>query len=137
MYVFTIIKTLNVPTMLDANAYAFSFLLVVPKRDLTELPFRYARACGLSPIVDEEKAKSALEKVYHYNVLKIAGGKRGAVNGMLPNGKVDMTTMQSREIWSGVTYAVAATMIHEDLVEMAFQTASGVYEAAWSQEGLG
>ncbi|RVW77533.1 Non-lysosomal glucosylceramidase [Vitis vinifera] len=73
----------------------------------------YARACGLSPIVDEDKAKSALEKVYHYNVLK------------------------SREIWSGVTYGVAATMIHEGLVDMAFQTASGVYEAAWSQEGLG
>ena len=56
---------------------------------------------------------------------------------MLPDGKVDMETMQSREIWSGVTYAVAATMIHEGLVDMAFQTASGVYEAAWSQEGLG
>ncbi|CBI29681.3 uncharacterized protein LOC100248921 [Vitis vinifera] len=97
----------------------------------------YARACGLSPIVDEDKAKSALEKVYHYNVLKVGGGKRGAVNGMLPDGKVDTTTMQSREIWSGVTYGVAATMIHEGLVDMAFQTASGVYEAAWSQEGLG
>ncbi|RVW28922.1 Non-lysosomal glucosylceramidase [Vitis vinifera] len=50
------------------------------------------------------------------------GGKRGAVNGMLPDGKVDTTTMQSREIWSGVTYGVAATMIHEGLVDMAFQT---------------
>ncbi|KAL6329119.1 hypothetical protein AAG906_007665 [Vitis piasezkii] len=83
------------------------------------------------------QCKSALEKVYHYNVLKVGGGKRGAVNGMLPDGKVDTTTMQSREIWSGVTYGVAATMIHEGLVDMAFQTASGVYEAAWSQEGLG
>lgn len=70
-------------------------------------------------------------------MLKVGGGKRGAVNGMLPDGKVDTTTMQSREIWSGVTYGVAATMIHEGLVDMAFQTASGVYEAAWSQEGLG
>lgn len=131
------IRILNMPKLLDANAYAFLFLLVVYKWDLTELPFRYARACGLSPIVDEDKAKSALEKVYHYNVLKVGGGKRGAVNGMLPDGKVDTTTMQSREIWSGVTYGVAATMIHEGLVDMAFQTASGVYEAAWSQEGLG
>ena len=38
---------------------------------------------------------------------------------------------------SGVTYAVAATMIHEDMIDMAFQTAFGVYEAAWSKEGLG
>lgn len=64
-------------------------------------------------------------------------GRRGAVNGMLPDGKVDMSSMQSREIWSGVTYAVAATMIHENLIDMAFQTAGGIHEAAWSKEGLG
>ncbi|KAJ7946546.1 Non-lysosomal glucosylceramidase [Quillaja saponaria] len=97
----------------------------------------YAKACGLSPIVEEKKAKSALEMVYNYNVLKLKDGRRGAVNGMLPDGKVDMSSMQSREIWSGVTYAVAATMIQEDLVEMGFQTAVGIYETAWSKEGLG
>lgn len=89
------------------------------------------------PIVDEDKAQSALEKVYTYNVLKVKDGKWGAVNGMLPDGKVDLSSMQSREIWSGVTYAVAATMIYEDMIDMAFHTAGGVYEAAWSEEGLG
>lgn len=97
----------------------------------------YARACGLSPIVDKVKARTALETVYNFNVLKVKDGKRGAVNGMLPNGGVDMSSMQSREIWSGVTYAVAAAMIHEDMVDTAFRTASGIYEAAWSKEGLG
>lgn len=98
---------------------------------------RYARACGLSPIVDKDKARSALEKVYSYNVLKVMDGRGGAVNGMLPDGKVDMSSMQSREIWSGVTYAVAATMIQEDMVDMGFQTACGICEAAWSENGLG
>ncbi|KAM0977475.1 hypothetical protein ACFX13_020580 [Malus domestica] len=97
----------------------------------------YARACGLLPIVDEDKARTALEKVYNYNVLKFKDGRRGAVNGMLPNGKVDMSTLQSREIWSGVTYAVAATMIQEDAIDMGFHTAEGIYEAGWSKEGLG
>ncbi|MED6220792.1 hypothetical protein PIB30_048261 [Stylosanthes scabra] len=97
----------------------------------------YAKACDLLPIVDENKAKSSLQMVYNYNVMKFKGGSRGAVNGMLPNGEVDMSSMQSREIWSGVTYAVAATMIQEDMIDMAFQTASGVYEAAWSKDGLG
>ncbi|CAN1355452.1 Non-lysosomal glucosylceramidase [Linum perenne] len=97
----------------------------------------YAQACGLVPIVDKEKAKSTLEKVFEYNVMKVKDGKRGAVNGMLPDGKVDMSTMQSREIWSGVTYAVAATMIQEGMVDLGFQTASGVYEASWSERGLG
>ncbi|GFY88591.1 beta-glucosidase, GBA2 type family protein [Actinidia rufa] len=97
----------------------------------------YARACGLSPIVDEDKAKIALEKIYNYNVLKYKDGRRGAMNGMLPTGEVDMTAMQSREIWPGVTYAVAATMIQEDMVDIGFQTAWGAYEAAWSDTGLG
>ncbi|XP_054803001.1 uncharacterized protein LOC129306418 isoform X1 [Prosopis cineraria] len=97
----------------------------------------YARACGLPPIVDSNKARSALQMVYNYNVMKVKDGKRGAVNGMLPDGKVDMSSMQSREIWSGVTYAVAAAMIQEDMIDMAFQTASGVYETAWSDHGLG
>ncbi len=98
---------------------------------------RYARACGLLPIVDKEKARSALEKIYNYNVLKVKDGKLGAVNGMLPDGRVDLSSMQSREIWTGVTYAVAATMIQEDLMDMAFHTANGIYETAWSEGGLG
>lgn len=89
------------------------------------------------PIVDEDKARSALETVYNYNVLKFKDGRQGAVNGMLPDGKVDMSAMQSREIWPGVTYALAATMIQEDMVDIGFHTAAGVYEAAWSKEGLG
>ncbi|GAV63282.1 DUF608 domain-containing protein/GBA2_N domain-containing protein [Cephalotus follicularis] len=97
----------------------------------------YARACGLIPIVDESKVRSALDKVYNFNVLKVKNGRRGAVNGMLPDGRVDMSSMQSREIWAGVTYAVAATMIQEDMTDMGFQTAHGVYEAAWSENGLG
>ncbi|KAL5993276.1 hypothetical protein ACLOJK_014200 [Asimina triloba] len=97
----------------------------------------YARACGLLPIVHEDRAKSALEKVYNFNVLKVKDGKLGAVNGMFPDGSVDKTAMQSREIWSGVTYSVAAGMIHEGLVDTAFKTARGIYEAAWSQEGFG
>lgn len=97
----------------------------------------YARACGLLPIVGEEKIRSALEVVYDNNVMKVKGGKRGAVNGMLPDGNVDMSSMQSREIWSGVTYALAATMIQENMTDMAFQTAGGIYEAAWSSDGLG
>ncbi|KAJ8436166.1 LOW QUALITY PROTEIN: hypothetical protein Cgig2_002737 [Carnegiea gigantea] len=94
----------------------------------------YARACGLAPITDEAKAKCALSTVFEFNVKE---GRRGAVNGMLPNGNVDMSSMQSREIWSGVTYGLAAAMIQEGLLDMGFQTASGVYEAVWSEKGLG
>lgn len=43
----------------------------------------------------------------------------GAVNGWVPNanpdkpGHVDAVTVQSEEVWTGVTYALAATMLQE------------------------
>ena len=52
--------------------------------------------------------------------------------------------MQSQEIWTGTTYAVAACMFHESLEgrdegdetldalrDMGFRTASGVHHAGW------
>lgn len=98
---------------------------------------RYAGACGLQTLVDKEKARIALDKIYQFNVLKVKEGRRGAVNGMRPDGTVDRSTMQSREIWPGVTFGLAATMIQEGMVEAGFKTAEGVYEAAWSDRGLG
>lgn len=41
--------------------------------------------------------------------------------------------MQSREIWTGVTNSVGATMIQEGMVKMEFQAARGIYETAWSK----
>lgn len=69
--------------------------------------------------------------------MKVKGGTRGAVNGMFPDGSVDKSILQPKEIWAGVTYSVAATMIQEGMVETGFQTAMGIYQAAWAQDGLG
>lgn len=56
---------------------------------------------------------------------------------MKPDGTLDLSIMQASEVWSGVTYAVAAAMIQEDMLETAFKTAQGVYETAWAQQGVG
>ncbi|XP_019168993.1 PREDICTED: non-lysosomal glucosylceramidase-like [Ipomoea nil] len=97
----------------------------------------YARACGLEPIVDEQQARTTLQTIFKFNVVNVKDGRRGAVNGMQPNGEVDLSCMQAREVWSGITYAVAAGMIHEDMVDLGFKTASGVYETVWSEKGFG
>lgn len=99
--------------------------------------YRYARACGLPPITDEDKIQKSLQKIYNFNVLKVQGGTIGAVNAMLADGKVDSSGLQSKEVWPGVTYALAASMIQEGLEDIAFKTASGIYQAAWSEQGLG
>ncbi|KAL6660839.1 hypothetical protein ACP70R_000223 [Stipagrostis hirtigluma subsp. patula] len=97
----------------------------------------YARACGLEPVVAEEKTRSALATVLDYNVMRVKGGAIGAVNGMQPDGGVDMSSTQSKEVWPGVTYAVAAAMVHEGMSEAAFRTAKGAHDAAWSKDGFG
>ncbi|KAL3634379.1 hypothetical protein CASFOL_021433 [Castilleja foliolosa] len=97
----------------------------------------YTAASGLPDLFAEFKIRSALQKVYDFNVMKVRGGRMGAVNGMHPSGKVDETCMQSREIWTGVTYGAAATMIHAGMKEQAFATAEGIFIAGWSEEGFG
>uniref|UniRef100_N1R559 Non-lysosomal glucosylceramidase n=1 Tax=Aegilops tauschii TaxID=37682 RepID=N1R559_AEGTA len=97
----------------------------------------YAHVCGLEPVVEEEKARSALGTVLDYNVMRVKGGTVGAVNGMRPDGTIDMSSTQSKEIWPGTPYAVAAAMIHEGMLEAAFRTAKGAHDASWSKDGFG
>ncbi|KAF4532276.1 hypothetical protein B566_EDAN007248 [Ephemera danica] len=75
----------------------------------------YLRACG----VDDEN------------------GTMGAVNGMLPDGRVDLYTIQSEEVWVGTVYALAALMLHEGMIEEAFKTASGIYHTVYDRIGMG
>uniref|UniRef100_A0A0E0EYT8 NLGase n=1 Tax=Oryza meridionalis TaxID=40149 RepID=A0A0E0EYT8_9ORYZ len=97
----------------------------------------YAASSGLPPLFDENKIRSALQKIFEFNVMKVKGGRLGAVNGMTPNGKVDETCMQSREIWTGVTYGVAANMLLHGMEHQGFTTAEGIFIAGWSEEGYG
>jgi non-lysosomal glucosylceramidase len=40
-------------------------------------------------------------------------GKLGAVNGMRPNGSIDLSNLEAEEVWIGVTNSLAALMIYE------------------------
>jgi len=59
----------------------------------------------------------------------------GVVNGMKPNGSVDKSNLQSMEVWTGTTFAVAATMIQEGLVQEGFRTAEGLCNAIYRDYG--
>lgn len=97
----------------------------------------YLRCCGVSsyPIIPKENVITTLKTIYENNVESFCGGKMGAVNGFI-EGAVDLFTVQSMEIWTGVTYALAATMIQEDLVEEGFKTAAGMYRSMTDMFGL-
>lgn len=97
----------------------------------------YTASSGLPPLFDEIKTRNTLQKIFEFNVMKVRGGRMGAVNGMNPNGKVDECCMQSREIWTGVTYSLAATMLLHGMEHQAFATAEGIFITGWSEDGFG
>ncbi|KAK7867239.1 hypothetical protein R5R35_000233 [Gryllus longicercus] len=98
----------------------------------------YLRASGVqNEVFIDTHVKSALKKIFDFNVMKFKNGTIGAVNGMKPDGKVDMVTVQSEEVWTGVVYGLAALMMHEGMVEEAFKTAHGVYNVVYNIIGMG
>lgn len=56
---------------------------------------------------------SSLKTVFDYNVMLFGNGNMGAANGFTTQGEIDVCTIQSEEAWTGVTFALASTMIHE------------------------
>lgn len=98
------------------------------------------------------------------NVLGFNGGTMGAVNGIMPNGSPDTFSVQSEEVWTGVTYALAALMIShvsfyyiylvltehtvimfnncyyinfsQGLREEGFKTAKGIYNTVYNNIGM-
>lgn len=96
----------------------------------------YSRACGLEGVVPPEHTRSALRKIFAFNVQKFRNGECGALNGMRPDGSYDASNLQALETWTGVTFALAACMIQEGLREEAFATARGVYLSIYRDYGL-
>ncbi|XP_015703851.1 non-lysosomal glucosylceramidase [Coturnix japonica] len=97
-------------------------------------------ACGLDQkeleVFPKSHIVSALKTIFEKNVMSFAGGTMGAVNGMRPDGVPDTSSVQSSEVWVGVVYALAATMIQEGLVQEGFHTAEGCYRTVWEQLGM-
>lgn len=92
----------------------------------------YADATGLPPIANPDFINAALKTIYQNNVQGFAGGGMGAVNGMRPDGTVDASSPQSQEVWTGVTYALAAEMLQRGLINEGWATAWGVYDVTYN-----
>lgn len=77
----------------------------------------FLRACGLgegdTEVFPTLHVVRALKTIFELNVQAFAGGAMGAVNGMQPHGVPDRSSVQSDEVWVGVVYGLAATMIQE------------------------
>jgi non-lysosomal glucosylceramidase len=95
----------------------------------------YAHACGLPPILNTDHIRQSLKKIFNNNVMRFHNGEMGAVNGMRPNGNVDHTNLESQEVWTGTSYALAASMLQEGLERECWQTAKGVVDMTYKKMG--
>jgi non-lysosomal glucosylceramidase len=96
----------------------------------------YAQALGLPDVVPVQRVRQVLSTIYASNVQGFSGGRLGAVNGMRPDGSVDRTSDQSQEVWTGVSYALAACMLHNGMLDEAWATAHGIYEVTYATRAL-
>jgi non-lysosomal glucosylceramidase len=93
----------------------------------------YADATGLGDLVDPSRTGEALRTVFQANVLDFGDGRLGAVNGMRPDGAVDVSSEQSQEVWVGTTYALAAFMLGRGLDAEAWETARGAARVTYER----
>ena len=83
---------------------------------------RYLHACGVGQeegdsVFRKEQIRSTLKVIFQNNVMRFEGGFMGAVNGMRSNGVPDTQSLQAEEVWTGVTYALASTLIQQGMVK--------------------
>merc|ERR1712137_46502 len=96
----------------------------------------YARASGLPAIAELETIKKSLETVYSHNVVKFHNGELGAVNGFNKTLNIpDYSYMQSSEVWTGTTFALAANLLQEGFEEEAWATAKSLYDCIYNRFG--
>jgi non-lysosomal glucosylceramidase len=95
------------------------------------------RLCNMEPILNHDRIISSLKRIFELNVVKYTEktGLGGACNGMRPNGEIDNHFMQCREVWTGTTYLLAATLMAEGLREEALTTAQGIHDVCWQKLG--
>jgi non-lysosomal glucosylceramidase len=81
--------------------------------------------------------KSALKKIYAFNVMKFANGEMGAVNGIAPDGSLiqQKGNQQVAEVWGGTTFGLAGLMLADGMKEEAFHTAWGIYHVTYETKG--
>lgn len=95
----------------------------------------YATLTGLGDLVPKDMQKSALKKVFDFNVMKFNHGTMGALNGMAKDGTIITSNEQTQEVWVGAAFSVADTMLQLGMRDEAFATGKGMYDVIYENKG--
>src|SRR6202158_4486481 len=95
----------------------------------------YANMTGLGDLVPREMQRSALKKIFAFNVMKFGNGEMGAANGMSAKGAILVDNEQGLEVWAGTSFGLAALLLSEGMNDEAYKTAWGVYHVIYETKG--
>jgi non-lysosomal glucosylceramidase len=95
----------------------------------------YANLTGLGDLVPRQMRRSAMHKVFDFDVKKYANGELGALNGMSADGTPLTINEQVQEVWTGTTFAVASEMMAEGMTQEGYATAKGIYNGVYERFG--
>ena len=84
----------------------------------------YAHLLGLGYLLPKEHVASAVRSILEMNG---SASPFGAVNAVLPDGRVDRANSHSGNVWPGETYALAALAIYEGMVDEGLELARKVW----------
>lgn len=93
----------------------------------------YGDATGLAPYADDVRVAGALDEIVRSNVGGFGDGDMGAVNGAIPGGGADLSSLHSLEVWPGVTYALAALLHHRGRTADAWRVARGAVRVTYER----
>jgi non-lysosomal glucosylceramidase len=94
----------------------------------------YANLTGLGDIVPHAMEKSALKKIFDFNVMKFGDGQMGAANGMAADGKI-LTNAEAKEVWVGTTEGYAGLLMSEGMQDEAWKSSWGLYHVIYESKG--
>lgn len=94
----------------------------------------YANLTGLGDIVPYAMQRSALRKIYDYNVMKFGNGEMGAANGLAPDGSI-LTNDEAKEVWVGTTEGYAGLLMSDGMRDQAWRTTWGLYHVIYQTKG--
>ncbi|HEX4020368.1 MAG TPA: non-lysosomal glucosylceramidase [Acidobacteriaceae bacterium] len=95
----------------------------------------YANITGLGDLVPRQMQRSAMQKIFDYNVMKFDKGEMGAANGMAPDGSILSSNEQAKEVWVGTTLGYAGLLMSEGMKDESYKTAWGLYHVIYESKG--
>ncbi|CAJ0582793.1 unnamed protein product, partial [Mesorhabditis spiculigera] len=95
------------------------------------------KACGsLLGELGPGALQKSMATIYEKNLMGVYGGSLGPVNGIRTNGRIDTSSIQSEEIWTGTAYSLATLHFLCGQLTEGLELCEGMHQNIWNTFGM-